>query len=336
MMCRLLDVSPSGFYAWCKRLPSDRTKSDAALVERIRAIHERSRATYGMPRVHAELAADGVSVGKKRVARLMKLDGIEGVSPRKSTFTTKRDPNARPAPDLVDREFTATEPNQLWVADITYVPTWTGFLYLAVVIDVWSRRVVGWSMETHLRTELVLEALDMAIGQRRPRNVIHHSDQGCQGEFNRSLQHLNAVELQWVLRNEGGQVAQDGFLCVHQDVRRQDAVNIDNSFGRPSREVCRAGMRRSTRAYRSRLERGGSARMAAWHRTTWSSFRGATCRLPNARRSRSYTPRTSAFARLLGRSSVRHRRFRASCEEMRRRVAADLNIAPRRHSGMQS
>jgi putative transposase len=176
----LLDVSPSGFYAWCKRPPSDRTKSDAALVERIRAIHERSRATYGMPRVHAELAADGVSVGKKRVARLMKLDGIEGVSPRKSTFTTKRDPNARPAPDLVDREFTATEPNQLWVADITYVPTWTGFLYLAVVIDVWSRRVVGWSMETHLRTELVLEALDMAIGQRRPRNVIHHSDQGCQ------------------------------------------------------------------------------------------------------------------------------------------------------------
>jgi putative transposase len=180
MMCRLLDVSSSGFYAWCLRAPSKRTSADAELSGRIQHIHERSRATYGVPRVHAELAADGVHVGRKRVARLMKLARLEGVSPRKSTFTTVRDPKARPAPDLVDREFTATAPNQLWVADITYVPTWTGFLYLAVVLDVWSRRVVGWSMETHLRTELVLEAFNMAVGQRRPASVIHHSDQGCQ------------------------------------------------------------------------------------------------------------------------------------------------------------
>jgi putative transposase len=179
-MCRVLDVSPSGFYAWCHRTPSKRAEADAELVNRICQIHERSRATYGVPRIHAELATDGVFVGRKRVARLMKLVELEGVSPRKSTFTTRRNPRARAAPDLVDRAFTATGPNQLWVADITYVPTWTGFLYLAVVVDVWSRRVVGWSMETHLRTDLVLEALNMAVGQRRPANVIHHSDQGCQ------------------------------------------------------------------------------------------------------------------------------------------------------------
>jgi len=179
-MCRLLDVSTSGFYAWCERAPSKRAQADAELVERIEQIHERSRATYGVPRVHAELAAEGIRVGRKRVARLMTRAGLEGVSPRKSVFTTRRDPNARPAPDLVDREFTATAANQLWVADITYVATWTGFLYLAVVVDVWSRRVVGWAMETHLRTELVLDALNMAVGQRRPANVIHHSDQGCQ------------------------------------------------------------------------------------------------------------------------------------------------------------
>jgi len=178
-MCRALDVSPSGFYAWRERDPSARAEADAELVEKICVIHEQSRATYGVPRVHAALATEGVRVGKKRVARLMKLAGLEGVS-RRRKYCTTRDPNARPAPDLVDRNFLATAPNQLWVADITYVPTWAGFLYLAVVLDVFSRRIVGWSMASHLRTELVIDALDMAVGQRMPTTVIHHSDQGCQ------------------------------------------------------------------------------------------------------------------------------------------------------------
>ncbi len=124
--------------------------------------------------------ADGVRVGRKRVSRLMRRAGIEGVSRRRRAWTTKRDRDARPAPDLVDRDFAARGPDQLWVADITYVPTWAGFLYLAVVVDAWSRRVVGWSMANHLRTELVLDALNMALGQRRAAGVIHHSDQGCQ------------------------------------------------------------------------------------------------------------------------------------------------------------
>jgi len=179
-LCRVLGVSASGYYAWAVRPASARATADAALMEQIRVIHTRSRGTYGERRVHAELAALGAHVGRKRVARLMRALGLAGVSRRKGPRTTVRDREARPAPDLVDRDFTAAGPDRLWVADITYVPTWAGFLYLAVVLDAWSRRVVGWAMTTHLRTELVLEALNMALVQRRPMEVIHHSDQGCQ------------------------------------------------------------------------------------------------------------------------------------------------------------
>jgi len=139
-----------------------------------------STGTYGSPMIHAELADLGVHVGRKRVARLMKAAGLQGASRRKKMWTTRRDPESRPAPDLVERNFTAAGPNQLWVADITYISTWAGVLYLAVVVDVWSRRVVGWAMATHHRTELVMQAFDMAIQQRRPADVVHHSDQGCQ------------------------------------------------------------------------------------------------------------------------------------------------------------
>jgi putative transposase len=150
------------------------------LLARIRSIHTLSKGTYGAPRVHAELADMGIHVGRKRIARLMKGAGLFGVSKRKWCTTTRRDEGARPAPDLVQRQFQADGPNKLWVADITYVPTWAGFLFLAVVLDVWSRRIVGWSMETHLRTELITNALNMAVDQRQPTEVIHHSDQGCQ------------------------------------------------------------------------------------------------------------------------------------------------------------
>jgi putative transposase len=179
-MCRVLEVSTSGFYAWLERAPSARAQSDARLVAEIKDIHRRSRATYGMPRVHAELSEQGVRVGGKRVARLMRAAGLQGASRRKWVTTTVRNANARPAPDLVQRHFSAKATDALWVADITYIPTWTGFLYLAIVLDAFSRRVVGWAMETHLRSELVLQALEMAYGQRRPAQVVHHSDQGTQ------------------------------------------------------------------------------------------------------------------------------------------------------------
>ncbi len=179
-LCRVLGVSPSGYYTWRSRPASARSVSDAALTERIRAIHEYSRGTYGGPRIHAELIDEGWRVSRKRVARLMRETGLEGLSRRKWVRTTQRDKDARPAADLVERDFTASAPDQLWVADITYLPTWAGFLFLAVVVDAFSRRVVGWAMANHLRTQLVLDALNMALYQRRPDNVIHHSDQGTQ------------------------------------------------------------------------------------------------------------------------------------------------------------
>jgi len=180
MMCRVLEVSASGYYAWRKRPASVRAQEDALLLRRIRTIHEASRQSYGVPRVYRELREDGVEVGRDRVARLMRRAGLRGISRRRFVVTTRRDKASRPAPDLVERCFKAEGPNRLWVADITYIPTWAGFLYLAIVLDVFSRKVVGWAMETHLRTELVLEALQMAAFQRRPGGVIHHSDQGCQ------------------------------------------------------------------------------------------------------------------------------------------------------------
>jgi putative transposase len=179
-MCRVLGVSASGYYAWQRRGASARTLKDQDLLEPIRAFHRQSRGTYGAPRIHRDLRAAGVQVGRKRVARLLKQAGLQGVSRRKWPVTTVRAAQARPAPDLVQRAFTASGPNQLWVADITYIPTGAGPLYLAVVLDVWSRRIIGWGMAPHLRTPLVIAALDMAIAQRRPHGVIHHSDQGCQ------------------------------------------------------------------------------------------------------------------------------------------------------------
>ena len=179
-MCRVLGVSASGYYEWRDRGPSARTRSDAALLESIEGHHLASRGTYGSPRIHTDLAEEGVHVGRKRVARLMRGAGIVGVSRRRFCVTTRRDRDAVVAPDLVERQFEADGPDELWVADITYIPTWAGFLYLAVVLDVWSRRVVGWCMATHLRTELVLTALEMAVWRRQPSGVIHHSDQGCQ------------------------------------------------------------------------------------------------------------------------------------------------------------
>ena len=179
-MCKTLGVSRSGFYAWRERAASARSKADAALTARIRAIHKASSETYGAPRIHAELVDDGVRVGRKRVERLMKAAGIAGVSRRKSARTTARDERLRPASDLVDRNFHADEPNRLWVADITYVPTWAGFLYLAVVLDAFSRRIVGWAMGHDLKAQLVLDAMNMALTQRRPVAVIYHSDQGSQ------------------------------------------------------------------------------------------------------------------------------------------------------------
>jgi putative transposase len=180
-LCRVVGGSESGFYAWRQRAPSAHRRRDAELRVAIRASHARSAGTYGAPRVLEDLREDGYHVGRKRVARLLRHEGLHGVSKRRGAVRpvhTARD--TATAPDLVRRAFTATAPNQRWVADITYVPTAAGFLYLAVVLDVFSRRVIGWAMRDTLHSTVVLDALDMAAMQRRPQAVIHHSDQGSQ------------------------------------------------------------------------------------------------------------------------------------------------------------
>ena len=191
-MCRLLGVSRSGYYAWRSRPPSARTVADAELTRAIVRIHEASRGTYGRPRVQAELRYEGTRCSGKRVGRLMRQAGLHGIPSRRRRGLTRRRPGVAPHPDLVKREFTAKRVDRLWVADITYVPTGEGWLYLATILDCCSRRIVGWSMANHLRTELVVDALDMATSRRRPTpGLVHHSDQGSQYvalSFTRRLQ----------------------------------------------------------------------------------------------------------------------------------------------------
>jgi putative transposase len=181
-MCRVFGVSRTAFHNWERRAPSDRALQDAWLIEKIKQIHAQSRGTYGVPRIHAELRLEhDIRVGRKRVAGLMKAAGIAGVRPRKQSKTTIRIPGITPATDLVERDFDPSGPNVLWVADITYLRTGEGWLYLAAVQDAYSRRIVGWSMAAHMRASLVVDALKMALARRRPGpGLIHHSDQGAQ------------------------------------------------------------------------------------------------------------------------------------------------------------
>jgi len=184
LMCRVLEVSPAGFYAAQRRALSARAKGDQALRLQVRAVHRKSRRRYGAPRVHGELRAQGTRVGKKRVARLMREDGLVGRRPRRRVRTTDSRHGEPIAPNVLERRFAvgaAGGLNRVWVSDITYIPTREGWLFLAVVLDLASRRVVGWAMRETLEAELALAALHLALAGRRPaRGLVHHSDRGSQ------------------------------------------------------------------------------------------------------------------------------------------------------------
>ena len=181
LMCSALDVSRSGYYAWRGRLPSARAQRDRELTAEIRSIHERSERRYGSPRIHEELAANDMHVGRKRVARLMHEDGISARTKRRFVKTTDSNHDLAIAPNLLKRNFSSSAPNKVWVGDITYLDTHQGWLYLAVLIDLFSRRVVGWAMSESIDTALVMSALNMAVAQRAPaRGLIVHSDRGSQ------------------------------------------------------------------------------------------------------------------------------------------------------------
>jgi putative transposase len=178
-MCRVLEVSVSGYYAWRKRAPSLHSREDAQLAEKVKKTFQDNRCVYGSPRVHAELSAQGFHCARKRVARLMREQGLFAKHPRHRTITTKSDPGAQVAPNLLQRDFSANAPNRKWVADTTYIWTAEGWLFLAVVLDLFSRMVVGWSMATIQDATLVVQALHMALARRRPQAaLLHHSDRG--------------------------------------------------------------------------------------------------------------------------------------------------------------
>jgi putative transposase len=194
-MCRVLQVAPSGYYAWIRRGPNKRKLEDERLKARIRAVHSESTGTYGSPRVHEQLKREGFEVSRERIARLLRDMGLMGLPRKRFRCTTDSAHDLRIAPNVLARNFEAERPDACWTTDITYVWTWQGWLYLAVVLDLFSRRVVGWAMQPHLRTELALEALQMALGRRVPdRGLLHHSDRGCQ---------YAADEYQRVLRRHG-------------------------------------------------------------------------------------------------------------------------------------
>jgi putative transposase len=181
LMCELLGVSESGYWAWVKRPPSDRALHDAWLTERIRQVHAASKGRYGSPRVHAMLRREGIRVGEKRVERLMRAAGLQGAHRRRRRGCTTGVEGVEPFRDLVGRDFRPDAPNHVWAADIKQIKTGEGWLYLAAVQDLFSRRIVGWAMAGHMRQELVVAALEMAVGRRRPaKGTIHHSDHGGQ------------------------------------------------------------------------------------------------------------------------------------------------------------
>jgi putative transposase len=181
-MCKVLSVSSSGYYDWCRRPPSERQQANERLLSAIRREHEASRQTYGSPRIHAALKRQGFDAGHNRIARLMQANGIVGKVPKRiRPVTTQRTEGALAAPNLLAQDFTASQPNQKWLADITYLDTAEGWLYLALVLDLFARRIVGWAMADHMRAELVEDALIMALGRRLPApGLLHHSDQGGQ------------------------------------------------------------------------------------------------------------------------------------------------------------
>ena len=333
-MCRVLGLSPSGYYDWLTRPPSDRARRDIELQGKILLSWGGSGETYGCPRIHAELRAAGERVSRKRVARLMRDLGIQGVTRRRfKTTTTRKDAKARPAPDLVNRNFSADGPDQLWVADITHVPTWAGWLYLAVVLDAWSRRIVGWAMAPHMRAELVEGALAMAISNRKPKGrVVHHSVQGSQGEFKRSSQHLRE-ELRWRHADADERIELYVHRCVHQAVRRWDAASIGRGSGQRSLEVCRARRPPWQRVCPPLSGRAGFANVVAWHPSSFVPSRGAISRSLSEKRSPFFEPVVVACARSPGSWAAHPRRSRENCGETQLHGEATSSIGPRPLNG---
>jgi putative transposase len=223
LMCSVLEVSRSGYYAWLGRPASARVQSDRELITEIRGIHEGSNQRYGSPRIHEELAANETHVGRKRIARLMREEGLSARAKRRFVKTTDSKHDLPIAPNLLKRNFFSSAPNKVWVGDITYLETHQGWLYLAVLVDLFSRRVVGWAMSERIDTALVMSALSMAVAQRRPaRGFIVHSDRGSQYASHEHRKALRGIGAKCSMSRKGdcwdNAVAESFFASLRKEL----------------------------------------------------------------------------------------------------------------------
>jgi putative transposase len=273
-ICRILRqagvaIAPSTYWAARTRPPSARAVRDATLKQRIAAVHAANYGVYGVRKMHAALVRDGVQIGRDQTGRLMRALGLAGVRRGRPVRTTRPDTAAERAADLVQRRFTADRPNRLWVCDLTYLRTWTGFAYLALVIDVYSRRIVGWSLATHLRTDLPLEALELAVWDRRDRQqqslqgLVHHSDRGSQGGFNRPSQHLDDGGVWWVFASGSERSSSIEDRSLRRGGRRWLGGRIGSGSGRRSPAGSKPRTRAPRHACRGRSGSGGFDTLAA-------------------------------------------------------------------------
>ena len=340
-ICAVLPIAPSTYHRHRHQRThpthrSARAQRDDQLRVEIQRVYDEHQQVYGPRKVWKQLRRDGIRVARCTVARLMRAMGLAGaVRGRAWITTTHAGEGGRPV-DLVDRQFVATRPNQLWVSDFTYVATWSGFVYVAFVIDVFARRIVGWRVSASMRTDFVLDALEQAIYARRDdalTGLVHHSDAGSQGEFNWSSQHLEDEVLRCRSGDEEGQTWRVGLRCVRLVGRRSRGVRRSNGFGQRSPEACRVRRPRCPVAYRRPWVVVGSVRAGGCRRSVWRPDRLAFCPLQSGKRSRSGELRALACAPSPVGFGEPRQLFRENCVAMRRLGAVVWRIGRRPRSG---
>jgi hypothetical protein len=340
-ICAVLPIAPSVYYEQrarqrCPERRPRRGRQDELMTDHIRRVWHENQEVYGVRKVWKQLRREGHPVARCTVARLMRHAGLRGaIRGRKFKTTTCPDTAAPRPPDLVTRRFAAVRPNELWVADLTYVATWRGFAYVAFVIDVFARRIVGWRVSSSLRSDLALDALEQALYDRQldgAERLIHHSDRGTQGEFKRSSQQLGSEELRWVQASVDLTVLYV-LRCAHRDDPRRRDASIDRSSGSRSPVGAQAKRPRASRAFRQPSELVGSVTVAACHRSAWLRNRDGACHSSSEKRSPSCMPATVASARSLGGCAGLRRRSRGSCGATPRPEAAAWSIEHRPLNG---
>jgi hypothetical protein len=336
-MCAVLPIAPSTYYAALSRPPSARELRDEALKPEILRVYEENQSVYGPRKVWRQLGREGFSAARCTVERLMRILGLKGEVRGKTWKTTFPDLSVPRPFDLVDRDFTVSAPNRLWVADLTYVRTWSGFVYAAFVIDAYSRMILGWQVSTSLRTDLALDALEMALWQREAENLeglVHHSDRGVQSEFRGSSQHLMSEELRWTQEDVDDLIEPYVLLCVRLVDLQAGAGSIYSSSGKRLLVDSQARKLASLLACHQRSADGYSVKVAACEPSAVLHSPVVTCPSPSEKRSPCSTHEVAGCARLLLRSAVHPRRSRGNSGATRRRAAAASSIGPPVPSGM--